>query len=591
MFDIKKTSLVRILISLPFLVILVFLFKYQIVQGAYFERIARFNFVRITKIIPKRGEIYDRNYQHIAINRPSINLYLIPAMIKDIDDIAQFLEDNFHLDPVELKKQVYEYRFRSYQELLLVQNVEYPLVVKISERLDKHPSLFFKTESMRNYTINNHFTGYVNKISQQELNRFHDKDYHINSRIGKAGLERVYEDLLRGKEGQKIIQVDAAGKSLELFKYFSDKEAENGNDILLTIDLKLQEYIEQIFPELFSGAVVVLDVQTGGILSYVTRPVYDNNIFSETLTNTHWNELLSDKRLPLLDRISMATYPPASLFKPVIAMVALEQGVISVDKTVNCTGSFRYGNQTYHCWHRPGHGNLNLVEAIKHSCNVYFYELSLNLKLMDIKNFMDHNRLIHKKNIDLPSERTGFFPDDHWYFRQHKTMALIPGHKINLSIGQGEVLMSPLQVACLYSAIANYGEWFTPHFFHNIIGADEKGYSPPPVQSFHLSTSEEVLKPIQEGMYKAVNERGGTALGARVSGCKVYGKTGTAQNPSGPNPHTWFGGYAVWDEPEIAVVVMFESVENGSGGKNAAPIAGSIINFYHNNIRKKSVVQ
>ncbi|MFA7599082.1 MAG: penicillin-binding transpeptidase domain-containing protein, partial [Candidatus Cloacimonas sp.] len=466
MFSKKSLTILYLTLLAPFILILIFLFRFQILEGSKYSRIAEYNFVRVQTIFPTRGEIFDRHYRPIAVNYPSTNLYILPARIVNIANVASFISDHLPITEEEVRELVHKNRFKNYQEILLFHNLSYEKVVEISEQLDKYPSLYFKTENYRQYTIENHFTGYVNRISREEYDKLKETDYTRNCLIGKTGLEKQYEPYLRGKTGHRIIQVDANGRSFNLFTENLDEEAVNGSDMILSVDLELQEYIESIFPEGYNGAVLAMNPQNGEILSYVSRPNYDINRFATGISQEYWTKLVEDSNHPMLDRVATATYPPASLFKTMFAIVALENHTIDpAEKPVYCTGSYKFGNRTFNCWLERGHGRLDMAEAIKHSCNVYFYEVSQMLELDKIADFMYSNNILARTNIDLPSERSGFYPTTEWYAKQHGTKALIPGHKINLSIGQGEVLMTPLQVGVFYSAIANGGRLVRPHFF------------------------------------------------------------------------------------------------------------------------------
>lgn len=587
MFNGNKNSILSYLFVAPFLLLTVFLFRFQIIEGTKYQRIAEFNFVRKQTVFPVRGEIFDRHFRPIAINEPSTNLYLVPAKVKNLNEVALFLNEQLSIEEKTLKDLIYQNRFRAHQEQIIYRNVDFRKVVEISESLELYPSLFFRTEHIRHYNINNHFTGYVSRISRPEFEQNREYGYTINCQIGKTGLEKQYERYLRGENGHRIIQVDASGRNLQLFRDNLDKDAVNGSDMILTIDLQLQKFIESIFPEGYNGAILVLDTETGGILSYVSRPVFDLNIFPWTVSRDYWADLVVDPSFPLMDRVTMATYPPASVFKTMITAVALDKKIVeSNSRMTPCTGSFRFGNRVYNCWLEKGHGSLNLQNAFKHSCNVYYFDLSLNIGLSLIEDFVRDNFLLERTGIDLPTERTGFFPSEEWYVQRLGSRSLITGHKINLVIGQGEVLLTPIQVATFFNAIANDGEWKQPYLFSRLIGSDSfQQNNEERNRKKQLAISTPTLFFLQQSLYKAVNESGGTGSGARVRGARVYGKTGTAQNPAGTDPHTWFAGYAGWDKPEITFVIVIENYP-GTGGRTAAPLAGRIIRFYQDNVRQ-----
>ena len=589
MFNGNRVKALTYVFLAPFLILVIFLFRFQILEGTKYQRIAEYNFVRVQTIFPVRGEIYDRHFRPLATNEASTNLYLLPAKLKNLTETAKFISQHLPITEKEIWEMVYQNRFRAYQELIVYRNVDYQKMVEISEHLENYPSLYFKNEHIRHYTINNHFTGYVNKISRSEFEQFRNQGYTINCQIGKTGLEKQYEEYLRGQNGFRIIQVDASGRNLQLFRDNLDQPAVNGSDMILTIDLQLQEYIESIFPQGYNGAVLVLSTDTGGVLSYVSHPVFDLNMFSRTVSSDYWAELVLNPSFPLMDRVTMATYPPASLFKVIMAATALDNNLIGRDtKLAYCTGSYQYGNRKYRCWNHNGHGSLNLSDAVKHSCNVFFFDLSLRVDLPYIENMVKSNFLLERTGIDLPTERIGFFPSEEWYINRLGSRALIAGHKINLSIGQGEVLLTPIEIGVFFNALANDGDWKQPYLFSRLIGSDTNGtYNNHTPNNKHLNITPSTLSFIQNTLFKGVNESGGTGMGARVPGARVYGKTGTAQNPAGSRPHTWFAGYAGWNDPEITIVVLIENYP-GTGGSTAAPLAGRIIKLYQDSIRQSN---
>ena len=573
----KKLHFLNYLIILLFLLLTISLFNLQIINSSEYKLISENNYVRIKTILPVRGEIYDCKYRSIVTNKPSFNLYISLGKITDKDKVAKFISNNFDIGFSEVKEIIYRNRFRLYQDILLLQNIEYKKFVEISEQLNYFPSLSFQNESIRDYKYRNHFTGYVSKINEQEYGNLKDEGYSINSVIGKTGLEKFYEEQLIGRKGFEIIQVDATGKNLEFFKHNLELSPQNGLNLILSIDNELQNYISSIFPAKLNGAVVVIDVKTGGILAYISKPDFDQNIFLKNLIEKDWDNIINDPAKPMLDRIVHGTYPPASVYKPVIASLGLEKEVIDEHTILSeCEGGMQIGERFFKCWWEKGHGALSLLDAIKYSCDVYFYDLSMQLSLKSIGDFTKQNMLTVKTGIDLPGERAGFFPTRKWYFENYGKFVGIVGPKVNISIGQGELLVTPLQVCSYFAAIANDGKWVKPHLVKKRIEKDKTNTIS--VEKKKLPVSEYNLNLIQTALYKTVNESYGTGIAAGVEGVTVYGKTGSAENHMGEETHAWFAGYAKWEEPEIAFVVFFEN--GGSGGGVAAPVAATIVEFY-----------
>jgi len=561
-----------------FLILGLTLFNMQVINGERYLAISKNNYVRIMKIKPLRGNIFDRKYRTIASNTSSDNLHFTLSRMQDSHRLAKFISSNFAIDSLSVLKIIHDNRFRKYHDISLVKGLDYGKLVEIAERMNEFPSLKFKSEYVRQYTYPNHFTGHTGPVSEKEYDKLKESGYSLNSEIGKNGLEKEYEDLLHGSAGFQFIQVDATGKNLKFLKHNLYKPATNGKDLILSIDNDLQSYIRKVFPAGEKGAVVVMDVRTGGILAYVSMPEFDPNIYSSAISKPVWDSMINNPEKPMLDRISNGTYPPGSIFKTITASLALEEGLITPEtKMAECTGGLQVGNRFFNCWYAAGHGRLSVSDAIKYSCDVFFYDVSLLIELDDMKRFTEQNFLTQKTGVDLPTERRGFFPDKRWYIENYGRYTGIIGPKVNLSIGQGELLITPLEFCAYFSALANDGVWLQPHFLEEIIDQEKI-----PIHSYEnkrLPISDDTVKLLQHALDRTVNEKWGTGAGAKVPGVKVCGKTGSAENHMGAETHAWFAGYAEWEEPEIAFVVFVEN--GGHGGAIAAPIASKLVSFYN----------
>ncbi len=574
----------RLILGLLFGILVFALFRLQVVQGEYYKQIAESNFVRLRRIIATRGEIYDHKYRSIVKNIPSQNLYLITGRIKNYKALADFLYAEFNITADDLKKLIESLRFRSYEDIIIAENVPYERVLTLSERLSYFPELFFRSETTRSYLYPNHFTGYVGRINETEYQNYRNEDYTINSQIGKTGLEKYYEVLVKGRDGREIVQVDSRGRNLNLFRNDSTILPENGMGLVLTIDNDIQQYAESIFPAGMRGGVVVMDVKSGGILAYVSKPGYDPNLFMSKISVEDWQALNNNPARPMTDRVIHSAYPPGSVFKALTAGLGLEKGVVNeYTLLASCVGGLKVGNRFFRCWSSAGHGRSNVINALKVSCDTYFYDLSLKLKLEDFKKFATQCMFGVKTGIDLPNERTGLFPDAKWYYDHYGKAISITGHKVNLSIGQGEVSCTPLQICALYSAIANNGIWITPHLLEKTVGNNTYSHQQiNPIMHTRLPVSPTNLRIIQNGLFAFCNLPGGTATGVKVKGATTFGKTGSAENVFGRTTHAWFTGYIVTDTPEICVTVFLENA--GHGGGVAAPLASRILNYYMGNI-------
>ena len=580
----NKTSRVFLITAaVLFGILIIALFRLQVVKGAHYQRVAESNFVRIRRLTATRGEIYDQKYRPIVQNIPSHNLYLTSSKIRNLPALGRFLSLHFEVTAEAVTEMVLKQRFRTYEEILVADNVPFEQMLTVSEYLNYFPELIFRIGSTRDYLDSNHFTGYVGRIDEGEYDRYKTEDYSLNSYIGKTGLERYYEVLLRGQDGREIVQVDAHGRSLGLFQDGGYIEPLNGLSLVLTIDNELQDFANRAFPAGIKGTVVVSDVRTGGILAYISKPDYDPNLFMQRITPEIWAELNSED-MPLMDRVIHATYPPGSVFKPVTAGLGLKKKVIDqYTKLSPCVGGFQVGNRFFRCWDHSGHGRSNVVEALMRSCDVFFYDLSMKLRLDEFHAYTLASHLGIKTGIDLPNEREGFFPDTAWYRKTFGRNVGITGHKVNLSIGQGEVLTTPLQMNAYYAAIANNGTWIQPHLLKQTVGrARLTRQQVERVQKKQLPFSQSELRIIQEGLFAVTNSPYGTARSVQVPKAQTFGKTGSAENFMGKRTHAWFCGYIVTDKPEIAVTVFMENA--GGGSAMAAPVARQIFDFYMGNI-------
>ena len=578
-------NIFRIVLVILILLLVGMLFNLQVVKGTYYQSIAESNFIRIRRIPATRGEIYDCKYRPIVTNIPSYNLYLTSGKISNMDALSSFLAYNFSIDAEELHKMVFEQRFKTYEEILILDNIPYEMVIKLSEKISNFPELSFRSGTTRNYLYPNHFTGYVGRIDAKEYERYKDEDYSLNSYIGKNGLERFYEVLLRGKDGKEIIQVDAQGRSLEIFKDNISLPPQNGLILILTIDNDLQSYANEIFPTGAKGCIVVTDIKTGGILAYVSKPDYDPNIFMQKISPEVWASLNIPEK-PLLDRVINATYPPGSVFKPIVGTLGLEKKVIDRNTHLTpCRGGLKIGNRFFRCWYAPGHGSLSIVDAFKFSCDVFFYDLINHMELDDVYAHTKACGLTEKTGIDLPNERSGFFPDTKYYKKKIGRVTGLSGFKANLAIGQGEVLSTPLEINTFFAAIARGGIWLQPHLLNRTMGAARINREQiEPLKSYRLPWSASTQQILKEGLWAVTNAPGGTARAINVPGATTYGKTGSAENYMGKLTHAWFAGFIETDKPEIVVTVFLENA--GGGGAVAAPLANKIFNYYMGNIER-----
>ena len=391
--------------------------------------------------------------------------------------------------------------------------------------------------------------------------------------IGQWGIEKLFDDSLRGTSGSRVIEVNALGREIRLLQ---EKMPIKGKDITLSIDINLQKEAEKAFGEK-AGALVAIKPDTGEILGMISKPSFDPNLFTRGISHEKWAAITEDKKNPMLNRALQSQYPPGSTFKIVTAIAALEEGVINPRTKVDCRGGINYGRWHFGCWRKNGHGVISLHRAIVESCDVYFYEVGRRLGIDKIYEYATSLGLGKKTGIDLGKEREGLVPNTKWKL-ENKKLPWFLGETFNASIGQGYVAVTPIQLAVMTSAIANGGTVYKPLLIKNSS----------PTISGRLNISPDTLETIKKGLFGVVNEAGGTGYAAKSELVTIAGKTGTAQvvtQKSGSHyvgekfrDHAWFVAFAPVEKPEIALAVLVE--HGGHGGGAAAPIAKSAIEAY-----------
>ncbi|HHI87801.1 MAG TPA: penicillin-binding protein 2 [Candidatus Cloacimonetes bacterium] len=569
-----KADQLLLLVVVLFAILGYSLFKIQVIEGDEYKEIAEKNYFRIIKKPAKRGIIYDRNMQPLTENIPSLSLYIDIKEIVDRDSVAEFVSKNLDMPKQEILDLIHKHRFYKFAPVLIKDNLDMATAIRFEERSDDYPSLLVRPEALRYYDMPSHFVGYVGKISASEYEQYKDEEYAKTDYIGKVGLERYYEKELKGKKGYDVIQVDATGAPLELMKNTSGKPPIPGKDIVLTLDKELQQKVTEILPKDTTAVAIVMNCKTGGIISMVSTPQYDPNNFVTGMNEEYWNQITSDKRNPLLNKACSAVYPPGSVFKLVVAAYALEKNLVEpYDILVDCKGGVEYGGRHFGCWKE--HGEMNMLDAIRESCDSYFYKIAEIMNLNDFKNFIEDCNLIKDLPVGYTRSRKGFFPSSEWYDKHYGELGWTRGNLLNLSIGQGEVLLTPISIACFYAGIANNGTVKRPHFADYFLqeGEKEKKYYP----SFHMPISQQTIDFLKQSLYEAVNAKGRTGGMARVKDIMVGGKTGSAENYYG-DTHAWFTAIAPMNDPEIVVVVFVE--QGGSGADIAAKAAGKILGYY-----------
>ncbi|TMQ59535.1 MAG: penicillin-binding protein 2 [Candidatus Eisenbacteria bacterium] len=574
-----------------FALVLLRLFFLQVLQGGRYRELSEGNRIRVEVLTAPRGEVRDRKGRLLADCVPSFTVTLDPfdkAYTRTparIDSTLAALGPILGVDPAFLKDKIQRERKISFLPIRLKRNVDIKSVAFVSEHRDQLPGVQVESEPLRRYPLGlmaSHLLGYVGEISDKELVDPRYGDYLSGDLIGRMGIERRYEKLLRGQDGKRFVEVNALGRKAELLGDKRPILPRRGVDLGLTIDLDVQRAAEDAFAPGARGAVVALDPSNGEVLALASKPNYDPNEFSTGITQERWNELSGGGNYPLFNRAIQAAYPPGSTLKPFTSLAGLESGAITPGTVFaqSCTGQFRFGTRLFGCWNHDGHGLLSMHDAIVRSCDVYFYQLGLRIGLERLAEFMSRLQLSEKTGIDLPQERRGLFPDLGWYDRRFGVGRWSRGITLNLAIGQGETSLTPVKLAQLAAFVGNGGTLWKPHVIRSVASgrlpglgqADDSLRQIVPLSRYNLDA-------VRDAMVSVVSDPSGTGGQARIDSIAVAGKTGTAQNPHGKD-HALFICFAPAEAPRIAVAVLVENAGHGSSA--AAPIARKVLEaFFH----------
>lgn len=568
-------------IAIGLFIILVARLAYlQIFSWDTYYRESERNRVRDVVIEAPRGLLLDRNGEIMVDNRPAYSVSVIPYEFLESRSATSLLASILNESSVELVKAVRKEKIGNFSAVKVKRHIDFSVLSSIEEyRLDL-PGVFYAVDSKRYYPAGiraPHLFGYLSEITRDELSQVEDREYRMGDLIGKNGIEIIYEPYLRGQSGVKYIEVDVLGREVRELPELAGSSPQSGKNLYMTIDADVQRYLEKAM-EGKRGAAVVLDPSNGEVLAIMSKPDYDPEIFSNPLTPEIWSALINNEEHPLYNRACQSLYPPGSIYKLVLAAAGLETGLIDLEETVTCYGSYRLGRRQFKCWKEKGHGEVNLLDAIQQSCNVYFYKKGLDVGLANWSKFSRFFRFGSKTGIDLPNEGSGLVPDAVYFDAKYGVKKWTRGLTLNLAVGQGELLTTPLQMAYFAMIVGNEGTAFRPHLVRKIEDPNTgESIEPGRERRQIVGISKSTYRTIKQGMYLVVNGPHGTGRASWVRGLNVCGKTGTAQNPHG-NSHAWFIGFAPKDNPKIAFCVMVEN--GGGGGAVAAPIARGILTTY-----------
>jgi penicillin-binding protein 2 len=551
------------------------LWDLQIMRGSEMRKLSEQNRIRVKKVIAPRGVMFDTQGRVLADTRPSFNLYITPEDIKDfsqtVDGVAQLLGINREeiLDKLKMAS-----GFPPSFPVKIKPDVTKDELAKVEAHRVYLPGVSIQIEPKRNYPYGKmmaHMLGYVSEINGDELKTSEHKDYSPGDYIGRYGLERTYETYLRGVDGEKRVEVDAMGREVRTLDII---EPTAGNNLYLNVDLDTQQIVENGF-EGKRGGAVVLDPKTGGVIALVSRPAFDPNKFASGITKEDWKTIAMDPLHPLQNRATQGRYPPGSTFKIVSALKALELGTVNEQTSFGCRGGFAFGKRVFKCWKKGGHGGVAVHRGIVESCDVYFYNVGLKLGVDRIHEMADAIGLGKITGIDLPGEKNGVVPSTEWKMKTFKE-PWYEGETVSVSIGQGAVWLTPLQMVQLSAFVANEGVTFKPQIVHKIVSPEGKTVKLfEPVMKTNVKLKKDVFRIVKEGMKGVVNEPSGTAYSNRVQNVNMSGKTGTAQSSStGKGDHAWFIAYAPAEDPTAAMSILVEM--GGHGGSQSAPVAKAV---------------
>ncbi|MFC1823348.1 penicillin-binding protein 2 [Thermodesulfobacteriota bacterium] len=588
----RRLKFVTLLVIAVFSVLILRLWHLQVVKGLNYRVQSENNRISLQDIPPFRGMIFDRNGELLVDNRPSYDLYVIPEEIQDRLQLFETLKMllGFDLEKV-LGNMKTRYRKYPFKPILVKKNMSRNELAVIETNRFNLPGVMIQVKPQRHYihgTLASHLIGYLGEISESQLNGGSYPDNKAGDLIGKYGVEGKWEKYLKGSRGGEQVEVDAAGRKLKLI---SRKAPRPGLNLALSIDRNLQSIAEKGL-ENKKGAVVAINPKNGEILAMASRPGFDPNLFVGRIDRAEWRKMTTNRDFPLQDRSISGQYPPGSVFKIVVSLAGLEEGVIDPDEEIFCNGRYQFGNRAYGCWKKGGHGRVAFHRGLKESCDVYFYKIGRRLGVDRIAHYAKLCGLGKKTGFHSDIEKGGLIPSTQWKLKRWK-VPWQPGETLSTAIGQGFVLVTPLQMARLTAAIFNGGNLFQPKVIQWIGKNGRRVHRFKPSLSGKLGAKPENLELIKNALIGVVNEPHGTGSRARIRGLAVAGKTGTAQVVSletekaisGGNEipvqfrdHAWFVAIAPAESPLLALAILVEN--GGHGGSAAAPIAKKMIKAY-----------
>ena len=563
------------------------LYYLQIIKHRDLSELADRNRIRIQRLPALRGLVYDVHHRPLVDTRPSFDAVMVPEDAPDLGRTVGKLEQLLGEDGAAKKLEDAQDQGRpEFEPVTVEERLNWQQVVTLETHQLELPGVSLQVNPQRHYIyggLGAHLLGYVGEVTVKDLARL--PDYRMGDEIGKFGLERSWEDTLRGDSGGQEIEVDAVGRRLRLLREIPETP---GDSIIMTIDFDLQRVAEEAIGDR-AGALVALDPNTGYILAMASHPAFVPNIFAGGIKSVQWRSLTTDPAHPLQDRATQGTYPPGSTFKIVDSIAALADRTLTPQTTYFCPGGMYFGGREYRCWRKQGHGTLSVHRAIVESCDVFFYNVGQHLGVDRLAAWAHALGLGRKTGIELDNEKAGLIPSSQWKWRRYRER-WYPAETLSVAIGQGYVVITPLQLAELAAEVGNGGVFYQPQFVKEIDSIDGTPVKVfPPIIRSRVHIDQAALDEVRAGMVGVVNASDGTAHAARLNDVIVAGKTGTAQvikeaqgvrvkeneGPEKYRDHGWFMAFAPLDHPRIAVACIIE--HGGHGGSSAGPVVKAVM--------------
>jgi len=577
----RRVMVIATSVVFAFLVLIGQLWYLQVLEGGRFLDASDKNRIRVRPIAAPRGILFDRHGMPLVDNRPAFTLSFIPRELpredENRDAVLGRVASLLHIPFQDLTDAVARVPSDSLLPVRVRRGLSLAEVAKIEEWKLELPGVITEVEPQRVYPTSRfaaHLLGYVREANDEQLKQGR---YRRGEMVGQSGLERLLDEYLRGQDGGERIEVDAMGRPV---RRVQATEPHAGAQVITTVDRGIQEAAERAMEGL-AGAVVVMDPRNGDVLAMVSTPAFEIDRFTGTIDRDAWMRVVQDPNFPLLNRTIQTQYAPGSVFKIVVAAAGLQERSITPLDRSYCNGEFHLGTATFKDWKEGGHGTVDLHHAIAQSCNIFFYEAGLKIGGAAIVKYASAFGFGQSTAIDLPGEKSGLLPKPQTVrSRQGKTMAFPPGETVNMSIGQGTVLVTPMQVTRFMAAVANGGVLWRPRLVQRVERPDRVVWSDQGQVAGHAELSPVVWAFLRQSLWAVVNDNG-TGAAARIPGLDIAGKTGTAQmiaksKAEKGQDHAWFAAFAPVKQPEVVVVVLVE--RGGKGGQVAAPIARKILN-------------